>query len=62
MSSRDGTSAAAVKAERLRDWLAGQVDGTPELWAYGNSAGDLELLSLADHPVWIGRRAGRSRS
>ena len=24
-----------------------------ELWAYGDSAGDAELLSAADHPVWV---------
>jgi phosphoserine phosphatase len=30
-----------------------------ELWAYGDSAGDEELLALADHPTWVGRRAGR---
>lgn len=35
------------KARRLRDWLG---DGPVELWAYGDSSGDRELLALADHP------------
>lgn len=36
------------KARRLRAWLG--VDPV-ELWAYGNSGGDRELLAMADHPV-----------
>ena len=34
------------------------VDAPFELWAYGDSSGDEELLALADHPTWVGRRAG----
>jgi phosphoserine phosphatase len=34
----------------VREWLAG--DDT-ELWAYGDSAGDRELLAEADHATWI---------
>lgn len=42
------------KVVRLTDWLGGD---TPErLWAYGNSAGDQDLLAAADEPVWVGRR------
>ena len=26
---------------------------TSTLWAYGDSAGDRELLAVADHPVWV---------
>jgi phosphatidylglycerophosphatase C len=38
------------KARRVREWLDGSgLDGA-ELWAYGDSAGDIELLELADHP------------
>jgi phosphatidylglycerophosphatase C len=44
----------AEKAVRLRAWLG---DGPAELWAYGDSSGDEELLAMADHPTWIGRRA-----
>jgi phosphatidylglycerophosphatase C len=42
------------KVRRVRAWLAG--DPT-ELWAYGNSAGDRELLADADHPYKVGRRS-----
>ncbi len=52
---------AEQKAMRLREWLDGH-DGAPrqlELWAYGNSSGDDHLLAMADHPTWMGRRAGR---
>lgn len=38
------------KLVRLRDHLDG---ATVELWAYGDSAGDRELLGAADHPVWV---------
>jgi phosphatidylglycerophosphatase C len=41
------------KVDRLRQWLG--VD-TCELWAYGDSDGDRELLALADHGYRIGRR------
>lgn len=48
------------KAVRLRAHL-GQRSGetAPEIWAYGDSRGDLDLLAMADHPTWVGRRAGR---
>jgi len=41
------------KARRVREWLdqAGLADA--ELWAYGDSAGDDELLALADHPLRV---------
>lgn len=49
---------AAEKAARLRRWLGvpanGAVEGV-ELWAYGNSSGDHELLELADHAYWLGK-------
>lgn len=35
------------KVRRLRAWLG---DGPVELWAYGDSTGDRELLAAADHP------------
>jgi phosphatidylglycerophosphatase C len=45
---------AAEKVARLDAWLGEQ--GLPrdeiELWAYGDSAGDRELLAYADHAVW----------
>ncbi len=47
---------------RLREWLHGTFGpGTAvELWAYGDSSGDEELLTAADHPTWVGRRASRN--
>jgi phosphatidylglycerophosphatase C len=41
------------KAARLRAWLG---SAPAEIWAYGDSRGDRELLAMADHPVLIGRR------
>jgi len=49
------------KVARLRAW-AGQRFGAGEpfeLWAYGDSSGDEDMLALADHPTWVGGRAGR---
>lgn len=42
------------KVRRVREWLAGDA---AELWAYGDSAGDRELLAEADHPYKVGRRS-----
>jgi phosphatidylglycerophosphatase C len=41
------------KARRVAEWLdqAGLADAV--LWAYGDSAGDDELLDAADHPVRV---------
>ena len=46
------------KVIRLRSWLAANPDGAAgtELWAYGDSAGDRDLLAMADHPTWVRRR------
>jgi phosphatidylglycerophosphatase C len=41
----------AEKAIRLRDWLSTEFGQQPwELWAYGDSPGDRELLAMAHHP------------
>jgi phosphatidylglycerophosphatase C len=40
------------KAARLTAWLAGE---SCELWAYGDSAGDRELLAMADTPMLVRR-------
>lgn len=45
------------KATLLAAWLG---TDEAEIWAYGDSSGDSELLAMADHPVWVGRGA-RSR-
>ena len=34
--------------------------GDYELWAYGDSAGDRELLAMADHPTLLTRRMEKS--
>lgn len=41
----------AEKARRLRDHLSGR---DAIVWAYGNSAGDREMLSLATYPTVVG--------
>jgi phosphatidylglycerophosphatase C len=42
------------KSARLREWLAQELAGVPyQLWAYGDSAGDRELLAMADHPTRV---------
>lgn len=46
------------KAVRLREYLG---EGAVELWAYGNSAGDEAMLSMADHAVRI-RPRSKTRS
>lgn len=46
---------AAEKVRRLEAWLAeeGMARDDVELYAYGDSSGDRELLGWADHPTWI---------
>lgn len=41
------------KVRRLRQWLDENGLGDAELWAYGDSSGDDELLATADHPVRV---------
>lgn len=41
------------KARRVREWLAGAGLEDAELWAYGDSPGDAELLAAADHPIRV---------
>ena len=49
----DGPNVRAhEKVVRLRRWLGGE---RCELWAYGDSAGDRELLALADHGYRVPR-------
>ena len=55
----------AEKARRLQAWLDGsnrQPSARPrELWAYGDSQGDAEMLALADVAVWTGWRSAITR-
>lgn len=50
------------KVARLRAWLDERFGRATEvdLWAYGDSSGDAELLAIADHPTWVGRRRPRA--
>ena len=52
----DGDNCRAdEKLRRLEQWLSEQSLARDKvvLWAYGDSAGDRQLLEAADHPVWV---------
>lgn len=53
----------AEKLERLRQWIDAEAPGAL-VWAYGNSAGDRQLLAGADVGVDVGRlgRLGKLRA
>jgi HAD superfamily hydrolase (TIGR01490 family) len=55
----------AEKERRLSEWIADSAQGDPPpfVWAYGNSAGDLQMLRRADVGVNVGRlgRFGKLR-
>ena len=40
----------AEKALLFKEWLG---EEPAEIWGYGNSRGDREMLALADHRIWI---------
>ena len=44
---------AGEKRRRLDQWLEERRWVHAEVWAYGDSAGDRELLARADHAVWV---------
>jgi phosphatidylglycerophosphatase C len=50
----DGNCRGPAKVARLHAWLDEHCGGrrAVELWAYGDSAGDRELLADADHAEW----------
>ncbi len=55
----DGSNVrAAHKATLLAEALG---PGPAEIWAYGDSAGDREMLAMAQHPVWLSDLLGRGR-
>jgi phosphatidylglycerophosphatase C len=45
----------AEKAQRLRSWLEERRISAATVYAYGDSAGDRQLLAMATHPHWIGK-------
>jgi phosphatidylglycerophosphatase C len=49
---------AAQKALRLAQVLG---PGPVEVWAYGDSRGDREMLAMAHHPVWLSEVIGPTR-
>lgn len=55
-----GNCRAAEKVRRLALWFEehGLARDAVELWAYGDSEGDRQLLDHADHPVWVRARLG----
>ena len=40
----------AEKARLFKEWLG---EEQAEIWGYGNSRGDREMLAMADHRIWI---------
>jgi phosphatidylglycerophosphatase C len=42
------------KARRVQAWLEANGIENAELWAYGDSRSDAELLAMADNAVWVG--------
>ena len=48
-----GNCRAEQKAVRLRAWLDAEGIAEAEIWAYGDSRGDREMLAMAHHPVWV---------
>ena len=51
---RGGNCRGPAKVHRLHEWLDEHRGGRAavDVWAYGDSPGDRELLADADHPVW----------
>jgi phosphatidylglycerophosphatase C len=43
------------KVIRLRNWLGADETSSFEIYAYGDSRGDRQLLAIADRPHWIGK-------
>jgi HAD superfamily hydrolase (TIGR01490 family) len=52
----DGANVRGPEKARL---LAAAIGGPAELWVYGDSPGDKDMLAMADHPLLVGRRGWR---
>jgi phosphatidylglycerophosphatase C len=58
-----GNVRGEAKARLLRAHIDERHAGRRvEVWAYGDSPGDLDLLAMADRPVWMGRQRKRPSS
>lgn len=53
----DGPNVRAT--QKARELSASLGTGPVEVWAYGDSAGDREMLAMADHPTLVTRRPVR---
>jgi phosphatidylglycerophosphatase C len=52
------------KMRRLEEWISSRdYETTPEIFAYGNSRGDIRMLTMATHAFNVGKmgRLGRLR-
>ena len=51
----DGNCRGPAKVVRLHRWMENAMGGRArtELWAYGDSSGDRELIADADHGTWV---------
>jgi len=50
-----GNCRGPEKAVRLAAWLGSSALDAAEIWAYGDSSGDRELLAMAHRPQWVRR-------
>lgn len=48
-----GNCRGPEKIRRLRAWMTGTGVADADLWAYGDSNGDREMLAAADHPFLV---------
>ena len=55
----DGSNVRAAQKAALLGKALGP--GPVELWAYGDSSGDREMLAMAQHPVWLSDLLGEVR-
>jgi phosphatidylglycerophosphatase C len=51
----DGNCRGPEKARRLRGWMSSNDLESAVIHAYGDSAGDRELLAMADHPCLVSK-------
>jgi phosphatidylglycerophosphatase C len=55
----DGNNVRAAQKAILLELALGP--GPVEVWAYGDSRGDREMLAMAEHPVWLSEVLRRNR-